>query len=251
MTSRLRIWARRVLVLGLLLGTSPAHAQVSPGPLAAPHAALDGSTRCLQCHVTGGQKAGMDARCLACHGEIAWLRTQQRGPHAAVAAKACAGCHPDHGGRDFQMIAWDGGRPEAFDHRRSGFALEGRHAAVACRTCHAPAFQKSPVTARLRRRDASRSWLGLERACASCHEDVHRGQLGADCRRCHDAQAWTPARGFDHARTAYPLTGAHATLACTSCHTVLPGVTTAAGKPVLRWSARLHEQRHERRDHCE
>jgi hypothetical protein len=36
-----------------------------------------------------------------------------------------------------------------------------------------------------------------------------------DCRRCHSARSWT-GKGFDHSR--FPLTGAHAALACQSCH---------------------------------
>jgi nitrate/TMAO reductase-like tetraheme cytochrome c subunit len=38
-----------------------------------------------------------------------------------------------------------------------------------------------------------------------------------DCSICHNTSAWTPA-SFNHALTRFPLTGAHISVACTSCH---------------------------------
>ena len=63
------------LSLATLAWCGGASAQVSPGPLAMPHASVDGSLACLKCHGKGGGKAGMDERCLACHTEIGWMRT--------------------------------------------------------------------------------------------------------------------------------------------------------------------------------
>src|SRR6266567_4047430 len=37
------------------------------------------------------------------------------------------------------------------------------------------------------------------------------------CVACHTTTSWAGAV-FDHNKTAFPLTGAHATVACTSCH---------------------------------
>jgi len=206
------------LLLALALAAGVARAQVSPGALAAPHAEFDGATDCFRCHEKGSDKSRMDARCLDCHTEVAWMRTHQRGYHTRVASRTCASCHPDHGGREFALIAWDGGRPERFDHAQAGFALEGRHANIGCRDCHKPAFQKSDVVALLRVKDHSRSWLGLEPGCVTCHRDPHRGSLGRDCLSCHDQTRWGPAPGFDHARTTYPLTGAHTKPLCAACH---------------------------------
>ncbi len=215
-------WARTVaswlLVPTLLVGAGRAHAQVSPGPLAAPHATLDGGTQCFKCHEQGAGRPGMDRRCLACHTEIATLRTAKRGAHARHAADACASCHPDHGGRDFALIAWPKGKPEAFDHAEAGWALQGRHAAIACRDCHQPRFQKGAVASQLQVKDHARSWLALETACASCHTDVHQGGLGKDCASCHNATDWHQVVRFDHARTGWALTGAHGKAACATCH---------------------------------
>ena len=199
----------------LLAWAALARAQVSPGPLAAAHQELDKPLQCFQCHPKAG--GAMEPRCLACHTEVAWMKAHNRGYHARV-REACAKCHPDHGGRDFKLIAWDGGAPEKFHHDQAGFVLEGKHATLECRACHKPEFQRSPVVASMKVKDHAKSWLGLETACASCHNDPHHGQLGAECAKCHNASAWKPAAGFDHAKTAYPLLGKHATLECAKCH---------------------------------
>jgi hypothetical protein len=225
-----------------LTGPGVARAQVSPGPLAAPHASLEGTSQCLQCHATRGAKAGMDEKCLACHKEVAWMRTAKRGLHASVAAKDCASCHPDHGGRDFALVAWEEGAAEKFDHRRAGFALEGKHARLECAKCHTPALQKSPAAALVKKKDRAKSWLGLQTACADCHADPHRGQLGRACASCHSQEAWAPAGGLDHAKTKFPLTGAHAKVECLKCHAapqVVKG-TDAKGRPLPEWKPLPH-----------
>jgi hypothetical protein len=40
----------------------------------------------------------------------------------------------------------------------------------------------------------------------------------ANCSQCHDMIAWTDQGAFNHATTGFPLTGAHATGTCVSCH---------------------------------
>lgn len=226
-----------------LLWRGEACAQVSPGPLAAPHASLEGSLQCLKCHGPGGSWKGMDDKCLACHTEIGWMKTANRGFHSRLPrAKNCATCHPDHGGREFQLVQWDEGSAEKFDHRRTGYLLEGKHATLQCRDCHKPAFQKSPAAPLIRRKDRAKSWLGLQTACADCHTDPHRGQLGNACTKCHGQTAWKPAPGFDHAKSAYPLTGAHEKVECAKCHAsaaVAKGVD-AQGKPIAQWKPLPH-----------
>lgn len=46
---------------------------------------------------------------------------------------------------------------------------------------------------------------------------------GIDCSTCHTPTGWKTlsdgtAKGFDHARTGFPLTGQHDKVACTGCH---------------------------------
>ncbi|MBI3635448.1 MAG: hypothetical protein HY216_04405, partial [Candidatus Rokubacteria bacterium] len=170
------------------------------------------------------------------------MKTHQRGFHARVADRPCARCHPDHGGRDFRLVVWDAGAPEKFVHRDAGWPLEGRHAALECRSCHKPEFQRSGAAALIRKKDRTQSWLGLETACASCHRDPHAGRLGADCTRCHTPLAWKPVTGFDHARTRYPLTGRHTAVACEKCHLspALPLARDAKGAPVPIYSPLPH-----------
>ncbi len=228
------------LVMLSLAVALPARAQLSPGPLSEAHHALEGVTQCLQCHERGAGVA--DAKCLACHTEIGWMLGRDRGLHPRVRSTPCAKCHPDHAGRDFRLVRWDEGAPGRFDHRRAGFALEGRHGSLQCAECHQPRFQGSGAAALIRKRDRAGSWLGLDRACASCHHDPHRGQLGATCTACHGQVAWKPAAGFDHAKSAYPLTDRHARVECAKCHLSprLPLTADAQGKPVPLWKPLPH-----------
>jgi hypothetical protein len=217
-------WPRSVLiVLALLLGPlaggrrARLEGQVSPGPLARAHSELDGTLKCTKCH--GGGKDAMPGKCTACHGDISWVQERGRGFHGAqeVKAQSCAACHPDHAGRDFNLIKWPDGSAERFDHRRTGWALEQSHGKAKCETCHAPRFQASPA-ARLSARKTPGGWGGLETSCTSCHEDVHRGALDQHCTGCHDAGKWTVTPGFSHDTTGYALTGKHQAVKCDKCH---------------------------------
>lgn len=192
-------------------------AQLSPGPLARPHASLDVPLGCAKCH--GGRKEPTTQKCLACHREIASLKQQERGYHARGegAAGTCASCHPDHAGREFELIRWPDGSPERFDHATTGWLLEGEHADVTCAKCHKAAFRVD-ASAALSPREDGPKWAGLEQRCASCHDDPHRPTLGARCTSCHDMAGWTPAPNFDHDKTKYPLTGEHKDVECDVCH---------------------------------
>ena len=162
----------------------------------------------------------MAQRCVACHTEIAWSRAQKRGLHARADYAKCEGCHPDHAGRDFAMVQWEEGSAERFRHERTGYALTGAHASLRCAQCHTAANQKSAVAPKIKKKNRSESYLGLERACASCHRDPHAGRFGAACETCHKTVAWSAmeASTFDHERTRYPLRGRHAELSCAACH---------------------------------
>jgi hypothetical protein len=54
--------------------------------------------------------------------------------------------------------------------------------------------------------------------CTACHEepDVHAGQFGVDCARCHMATAWTPAELTQH--TFFLDHGSGDMLDCEWCH---------------------------------
>ena len=67
-------------------------------------------------------------------------------------------------------------------------------------------------------KDANRTYSGLSRNCVTCHEDKHKGQLGANCLQCHNTQDWKDARSFDHSKTKFALTGLHRQVTCQKCH---------------------------------
>lgn len=216
-----KILQRKKIVYGvfiLCLLPGGVAAQISPGPLARAHAHLEGVTRCLSCHQAG--KKSSNDRCLSCHTAIGLRLEQRRGLHAAIMAqeaeRSCASCHSEHNGRDFALIFWEDGE-ERFDHRRAGFALEGKHAQVACRDCHQPGNIQEDFAHDATVRPA-KTFLGVAQKCARCHGDEHRGQLGAACERCHDFSAWNPAAKFAHTQAQFLLTGRHKEVACAKCH---------------------------------
>ena len=68
---------------------------------------------------------------------------------------------------------------------------------------------------------------------------------GMDCSACHTPQGWAlaggsgAARGFDHSRTGFPLTGAHRRSACVDCH--------RSDQRTVRACAGCHRDAHEGR----
>ncbi len=118
-------------------------------------------------------------------------------PHSDLGL-ACERCH--------SSSAWSPLRIGAeFDHRRFGFSLSGAHARLDCMDCH---------------QDLRFSFTGSE--CSDCHMDVHQGQLGLDCDRCHGSRSFIDVvdQRRLHREERFPLSGAHATAPCESCHPV-------------------------------
>lgn len=154
------------------------------------------STACGNCHATAGRPA---TACESCH----------RDSHQGRLAGACAECHT--------AVAWSDTR-SLEQHRRTRMPLTGRHAVIDCADCH--------------RRQGERTWSDVPVDCYACHRTAyvnatqpdHDGAtpLSRDCARCHQTIAWTPAknptllRSLDH--RAFPLSGAHRTADCGSCH---------------------------------
>lgn len=116
---------------------------------------------CHACHVSPAFK-GAPADCNDCH--------QRDDRHRGSLGKDCESCHSPNGWGIWQ-----------FDHgKATEFALTGAHAAVACAGCHIqPADQ-----------------VKLRMDCDSCHskDDVHLGQYGRQCQRCHVTTSFKGAR---------------------------------------------------------
>jgi len=194
-----------------------AKAQISPGPLSKAHESISGSTQCTNCHVVGKGSAAL--KCQECHTEINAELTSAHGLHAQFPNKEdCAKCHSEHNGKDFPLIHWEPSLKQ-FEHTRTGYALEGKHAQIACDQCHAAVHVREPQRSQIKMRDLNKTFLGLSQDCISCHQDPHKGQMGQKCLECHNLVDWKAAQRFDHNKTRFPLTGLHAQVTCEKCHT--------------------------------
>jgi hypothetical protein len=151
---------------------------------------------CASCHVKDVYK-GTPQTCASCHAEPQ--------VHKGRLGTDCARCHATTTWRadTIQLTS------SKFDHSQAAFKLTGKHATVACASCHVQnVFKGTPQT------------------CASCHAEppIHKGRLGTDCARCHATSSWIADSArmvslpFDHNQTAFRLTGKHTELACASCH---------------------------------
>lgn len=220
-----------------------------------PHGRQFGTKKCSDCHQqrTWKQAARFDhaatrfpltgqhadVKCDACHRPANAAVPASR-VYVGVKFGACADCHRDpHGGamgatceRCHTTAGWKNMNradfERRFDHARTGFRLTGLHATLACATCH-DASRRWPDTAFV-----AMTYPATERGhtyarpvarnCRSCHRDPHDGAMGETCETCHTTDGWKNMnqadfeRRFDHSRTGYRLAGAHATLACASCH---------------------------------
>jgi hypothetical protein len=144
------------------------------------HAALD----CAACHKpkTAWRKAPI--ACAECH--------KRDDVHKGQFTQSCGECHG--------VVSFSGGK---FDHDKTNFKLTGAHTALTCDACHVGGrYKPTPKT------------------CVGCHatDDVHRGERGPDCGKCHTTQEWKTAK-FDHLKeTGFALLGVHADIDCLACH---------------------------------
>ncbi len=156
---------------------------------------------CRECHQTGtGPLAVFQDRigvlpenCSVCHKDV----------HENRFGSNCVECHNEDSFRKAGDI-------QKFDHDRTAFALEGKHEVVDCKKCHTTEHMTDPVP---------------HNTCAVCHKDYHEGQFAAltgkpDCAACHtvDAFAGSTFTLEQHAKTAFPLDGAHVATPCFACH---------------------------------
>jgi hypothetical protein len=157
------------------------HSRDTKWPLEGRHTKVD----CHACHTAPTATQKLATECLPCH--------RASDVHAGQLGTDCASCHTVEG--------WRNGLH--FDHDLTDFPLVGLHVTVPCEQCH-----------------VTRAYKDVELSCYACHasEDVHKGGLGQECARCHSPNGWR-IWDFDHGEeTDFPLTGAHAKLACADCH---------------------------------
>jgi hypothetical protein len=204
-----------LLVVPLALA-QPSFFRVAPGPLNESHSAFDNSEGCPRCHEAN--KGVTNAKCLDCHDhkQLKDELAKGHGLHATFTGP-CLTCHPEHKGREFNIINWKHvGGHETFDHNKTGFSLANNHAKVACTSCHTRRMKSGRIT-----------YLGLSKDCQRCHKAIHgftESTLAQKCDTCHPAgqtakgmrlSAWLEP----HTRLAkIPFDGKHLEQPCTKCH---------------------------------
>lgn len=173
---------------------------VMPGKVSQAHAKYEED--CGKCHEPFSKKS-QRRLCLECHKDTAGDIRQQIGFHgrnATIRTVECKQCHSEHLGRNADIIQFN---KDLLDHQNTDFPLRGGHGKLACAACH----------------KANTPYRKASTRCHVCHEakDVHQGKLGQDCAKCHQETNWRQT-SFNHAKTAYPLTGKHGEVSCDLCH---------------------------------
>jgi hypothetical protein len=177
-------------------------------PLKGKHVQIE----CAKCHVPAGKdtiyKVKFDA-CATCHKDA---HDDQFA--AAPYNNQCEACHTV---ADFHRSTFTVAK-----HRTARFVLAGAHVAVPCSGCHQLGAGG--------RTDKILPFRFGDRACTACHQDPHKGEFNDrmarkrgngstfGCEACHTVKSWADINGFDHAKTKFPLLGAHRTVVCGDCH---------------------------------
>ena len=169
-------------------------------PLKGKHETVD----CKECHkvtVKDGKefqqfKGLAFSDCKACHQD----------PHQSKLPGACAQCH-----NESSFTAFNGlGR---FNHKVTGFTLNGQHQSINCFDCHAKSSNPALVFQDRKPTEESN--------CIACHQDPHDDKFGQDCAQCHQEQSFIALKEmdfFDHSVTDFPLEGQHQGVDCRECH---------------------------------
>lgn len=219
---------------------------------------------CAACHADPHRGARLGGDCARCHtvagfapttfgiAEHAATRLPLDGKHVAVpcsgchpgsrprvafaiGAKACADCHANPHGAQFDRELAAGGCQRCHTTRdwhqaridHSAWPLDGAHARAACAACHGTQQKGAPPAA----------YRGIPRDCEGCHDDLHAGQFRQTapqkrCPTCHTTASFRIAATFDHATTRLALDGKHRALTCDRCHTSEP---LRNGAAAVRW----------------
>ena len=187
-----------------------------------------------------------EENCVACHQNARSIADFGNAP------EDCAGCHLKDDAHEKKFgtncavcHTPDSWEAATFDHDRAAFKLEGKHQEAACEDCHKTDNPQDAPTECYSCHEKDDSHIGrfgedcglchtaegwkpanfkhdlvtTTTECITCHllDDNHKGQYGTDCAACHTTDAWEPAT-FDHGLSGFPLTGAHTSTACVSCH---------------------------------
>jgi hypothetical protein len=176
-------------------------------PLVGKHAEVP----CVKCHVKPPrQQALAFDRCARCHQD----------PHRAAFKEDCAACHTE------SLFS-----RAKFDHAKgTKFPLTGKHEPLACTKCHKGTGVEQAAAVKVV------DFRGLSTTCVSCHQDIHKAELGQACETCHSTLTFS-LPNFVHAKATEFFGGRHQSVKCASCHVAQPPSTPRRpDAPVASWS---------------
>ncbi len=151
---------------------------------------------CISCHKTKFTDPLKHDRCTDCHSDYHKGQFVKNG-----SSPDCSQCHTVKGFVNFTYTV--------SQHNSGPFPLKGSHGAVPCFECH--------------KKQEKWNFRDIGLSCAECHQDIHTGFIQkkyypeSNCLICHNESRWT-AVSFDHSKTLFSLTGAHAGQECKTCH---------------------------------
>jgi len=157
--------------------------------------------QCTDCHLNNNYNLSSTA-CVSCH-QTDYTNAVTPVNHVTAAfPTACESCH--------DTVRWSDG---TFNHASTGFQLTGAHMVPprVCSDCHVNGNYSLNST-----------------LCYSCHQKEYAATnnpahaaagFPTTCEVCHDTTVWTDST-FNHANTAFPLTGSHTVppRQCSECH---------------------------------
>jgi hypothetical protein len=157
--------------------------------------------QCTDCHLNNNYNLSSTA-CVSCH-QTDYTNAVSPVNHVTAAfPTACESCH--------DTVRWSDG---TFNHASTGFQLTGAHMVPprVCSDCHVNGNYSLNST-----------------LCYSCHQKEYAATnnpahapagFPTTCEVCHDTTVWTDST-FNHANTAFPLTGSHTVppRQCSECH---------------------------------
>ena len=151
---------------------------------------------CKACHKNKFTDPLKHDRCTDCHADYHNKQFVKNG-----IAPDCSQCHNVKG---FTLFSFT-----VEQHNQGRFPLQGAHTAIPCYECHK---KQDKWNFRM---------TGIN--CKDCHADIHQTFIQAkyypeaNCKTCHTENRWTDI-SFDHSKTDFNLTGAHAGQDCRACH---------------------------------
>jgi hypothetical protein len=183
------------------------------------------TVKCQECHAQTMQPVRTSVKELAPvgvrgHGDR--VPSCHRDVHLGRCARL-ASCHAIETA-DFGVVG--------FSHATSAFPLKGKHAPLACDSCHKVDTRAFPAGT-----GTARRLTGVGTACAACHVDPHAGQLKDTCQDCHTEDSFhiTKYTHRNQRRLRDFFAGRHVSAPCASCHKPGP-VRAATGTPVVGYA---------------